>query len=124
MYRRIHPIRDDDAVGKFGEGVTETGSQLSIDDQPGALGTAVLTVDDVLCLVAIVCEIYDVEFLTVPDLAHGFPHYLTRGFSLGRVNEVSSVVTIPGNWRALYWKLATLVASDFWGRHVSLPLRI
>ena len=73
-YRRIHSGRDDDAVGQFGEGVTETGSQLGIEDQPGAIGTDVITVFDVLRMVAIVCEIYDVEFSTVPDLANAFPH--------------------------------------------------
>ena len=30
------------------------------------------------------------------------------------MNEVSSVVTIPGTGRALYWKLVALAASDFW----------
>ena len=73
-YRGIHSGRDDDAVGEFGEGVIETGSHSGIEDQQGALGTAVLTVFGVLRLVAIVCERYDVELPTVPDLANAFPH--------------------------------------------------
>ena len=113
MYRRIHTGRDDGAVGEFGECVTNTGSQLSIDGQPGALGAAFLTVGDVLRSAAIVCEPYEEGFLAIPDLAHAFPQYLARGLRLGRVDEVSSAVTIPGIWRASYWGRAALVASDF-----------
>ena len=51
--------------------------------------------------------------LAVPDLAHSSPKYLDRGLMLGRVDDVSSAVTIPGICRASYWKRATLVASDF-----------
>ena len=74
MYRRAHSRRDDDAVGQFGEGVTETGSQLGSDDQLGAIGADVLTVADVLRPEAIVCELYDVGFPAVPDLARALPH--------------------------------------------------
>ena len=113
MNRRIHTGSDDDAVGKFGGCVTNTGIQLSIDGQPGALGSAVLTVGDVLRSSAIVCELYDVGFLTIPDLAHAFPQYLARGLRLGRVDEVSLAVAISGIWRASYWGRSSLVAPGF-----------
>ena len=118
MYRIIHAGRDDDAAGLFGEGVTNTGSQLSIEGRPGAPWAAVFTVCDVLRSSAIVCGLYDLGALEVPDLAHAAPQYLARGRMLGRADEVSSAVTIPGIWRASYWKRARpwshrRVASDF-----------